>query len=62
LYRKAKEALAQWWDRAEVLIAEPDDEGLGSYLSVPASRTFLVSTRYVYAGKGTPLPFELDEE
>ena len=63
LHRKADEAIRQWFEqRAEVLIAEPDDEGVVSYVSVPPNRTFFVRTRYTYAGKGKPLPFELDDE
>lgn len=62
LHRKADEAIQHWAERAEVLIAEPDDAVVVSYLSVPPNRTFLVRTRYIYAGKGEPMPFQLDDE
>ena len=62
LHRKADEALRHWIERAEVLIAEPDDAEAVSYFSIPPNRTFFVRTRYVYAGKGEPLPFVLDDE
>jgi hypothetical protein len=39
-------------------MTEPDD----SYISVPPNRTFFVQTRYIYTGKGEPLPLELDED
>ena len=48
-------------ERTEILmasLAEDDD----SYVSVPANRMFYVKTRYVYVGKGAPLPFDLDDE
>lgn len=62
LHRKADEAIQHWGERAEVLIAEADDEGIVSYVSVPPTRTFFVRTRYIYEGEGEPLPFELDDE
>ncbi len=62
LHRKADEAIQHWVERAEVLIAEPDDEAIVSYVSVPPNRTFFVRTRYIDAGKGEPLPYELGDE
>jgi len=62
LQRKANEAIQHWDNRAEVLIAEPDDAVAVSYVAVPPNRTFLVRTRYIYSGKGEPLPFELDDD
>ena len=38
----------------------PEDDY--SYVSVPPNRTFYVRTRYVYAGKGMPRPFDLDDD
>ena len=40
-------------------LSEADDY---SYVSVPASRMFYVKTRYIYAGKGMPRPYDLDDE
>jgi hypothetical protein len=62
LHRKADEAFRHWADRAEVLNACPEDDGIVSYVSVPPKRRFYVRTRYVFRGKGTPLPFQLEDE
>ena len=58
----AEQALRHWNERAESLIAAAENADDYSYVSVPANRTFYVKTRYVYAGKGTPRRFDLDEE
>lgn len=71
LHREAESAIKCWIEpRAQILIAKTDfcDSGHGrddpdqSYVSVPPKRTFHVRTRYVFHGKGKPLPFRLDEE
>lgn len=71
LHRKADEASRHWGERAEVLVAATQlfisgcDEAKSeqtSYVAVPPNRTFFVRTRYIYAGRGEPLPFELDVE
>ena len=56
------EALAHWSGRAEILITALEEADDYSYVSVPASRMFYVKTRYIYAGKGMPRPYDLDDE
>ena len=55
-------ALAHWSGRAEILITALEEADDYSYVSVPASRMFYVKTRYIYAGKGMPRPYDLDDE
>ena len=62
LSRKADEAFQHWTERAEVLIAVIDVADAVSYVSVPPNRTMYVKTRYVFAGSGEVLPFELEDE
>jgi len=62
LREAAEQVLRHWNERAESLIAAAENADDYSYVSVPANRTFYVTTRYVYAGKGTPRPFDLDDE
>ncbi len=61
LLERAEKAFEHWTQRGELLIAASDSDEF-SYVSVPPNRTFSVKTRYVYGGKGTPLPFRLDAE
>ena len=49
-------------ERAEALDVVSDDGDMFMYSSVPPNRVFYVKTRYIFAGKGEPLPFELDDE
>ena len=70
LHRKADEALEHWVARAEILIGTADlfIEGSGDeddsfpYVPIPPNRTFYVKTKYVFVGKGTPLPFDWDDD
>jgi len=58
----AREAFVHRNATAEALIAVTDHADGHSYQPVPSNRMFYVKTRYVYGGKGTPLPFDLDDE
>ncbi len=58
----AEQVLRQWNARAESLIAATENAENDSYVSVPPNRVFYVKTRYVYGGRGTPRPFDLDDE
>lgn len=58
----AEQALRHWNERAEALVAATEYADDDSYVSVPPNRVFYVKTRYVYAGRGTPRPFDLDDE
>ena len=49
-------------ERAEVLLMPREEADKFSYEHVPPNRMFYVKTRYVYAGKGLPRPFDLDDE
>ncbi len=62
LLRNAKEVYRQWNEPAEVLIATMEDNDAFTYLSMPPNRVYHVKTRYVFLGKGEPMPFELDNE
>lgn len=68
LRRKAQAMSRQWAERAEILNASSGlvttggDSGTLPYYSVPPNRVFYVKTRYVFLGKGEPMPFELDDE
>lgn len=62
LIRNAEAVYLQWVERAEVLIATMEDNDTFTYLSMPPNRVFHVKTRYVFLGKGEPMPFELDDE
>jgi hypothetical protein len=59
LHERAEQAIRHWMQRAENLIAACDSDEF-SYESAPPNRTFLVKTRYMFSGKGSPLPFNLD--
>jgi len=61
LFRKANESLQHWGERTAVLINTIDADNV-AYVSAPPNRTIYVKTRYVFAGKGEPLPFELEDE
>lgn len=61
LRARAELAFEHWRQRAENLIAVSDSDEF-SYVSVPPKRTFSVKTRYVFRGRGEPLPFRLDEQ
>lgn len=56
------DALSHLFETARAQIESADDLETDSPEIPPASRIFHVTTRYVYAGKGTPLPFDLDDE
>lgn len=60
ILENAEEAYRHWSDRAEALVAHCNQ--VLSYDHVPPNRQFYVRTRYVYAGKGVPQPFDLDDE
>lgn len=62
VFAKAEEVYRHWSERAEVLVMPREEADEFSYKHVPASRVIYVKTRYVYAGKGLPRPFDLDEE
>lgn len=68
LVRNAQEVCRQWIERAEILNASIGlvitgaDSATLPYYSVPQTRTFYVKTRYVFLGKGKPMPFELEDE
>ena len=62
LIRNAEVVYLQWVERAEVLIATAEDNDAFTYSSMPPNRVFHVTTRYVFLGKGEPMPFELDDE
>ncbi len=62
LIRNAEEVYQHWVARAEVLIAATEDNDAFMYSSMPPNRVFHVKTRYVFLGKGEPIPFELDDE
>ncbi len=62
LLRNAEAVYIQWVERAEVLIATTEDNDAFTYSSMPPNRVFHVKTRYVFLGKGEPMPFELDDE
>lgn len=62
LSKKAEEVYRQWGERAEVLLMPCKKTDEFSYEHVPANRVFYVKTRYIYAGKGLPRPFDLDDE
>lgn len=74
LHRKAGEAFQHWGERAEILIAgclhdlghypimQEDDDELFKNTAVPPKRTFYVKTRYVFLGRGEPLPMVLEED
>ncbi len=63
LHHRAEEAVRQRYERAEILAADlVDEEDIDSYSSVPPKRRFFVRTRFVFRGKGKPLPFHLDDE
>jgi hypothetical protein len=61
LHARAEQAFEHWTRRAAILVATSGADEF-SYVSVPPNRTFSVKTRYVFSGKGKPLPFRLDEE
>ncbi|MFO0838022.1 MAG: hypothetical protein U1D55_05800 [Phycisphaerae bacterium] len=61
LRARAEEAFEHWTRRTEILV-RADDADEFSYVSVPPNRTFWVKTRYVFRGKGKPLPIRVDEE
>lgn len=56
------EMFLHWSQRVEILVPAPEKLDDNSYVSVPPNRVSYVKTRYIYMGKGTPLPFELDDE
>jgi len=62
IYELARKVQSHWLRRAEVLISGLQEADDYSYLPVPANRVSYVKTHYVYMGKGTPLPFDLDDE
>lgn len=62
LSAKAEEVYRHWSERAEVLLMHREEVDECSYRHVPANRVFHVKTRYVYAGKGLPMSFDLDDE
>lgn len=62
LRRKVDEAIQHWAERAEFLLGLADEGDFVAYVSVPPNRTFYVATRYIYEGRGEPLPFVLDRE
>ena len=62
LIRNVKAVYVQWFERAEVLLATMEDNDAFTYLSMAPNRVFHVKTRYVFLGKGEPMPFELDDE
>lgn len=57
----ARRAIEHWAQRTATLVA-PDNSDEFSYVSVPPNRAFLVKTRYVFGGRGKPLPLRLDVE
>lgn len=59
---KAEEVYRHWNERAEVLVMLRKEADEFSYEHVPPNRTVCVKTRFVYAGKGLPRPFDLDDE
>ena len=59
LQARADQAHEHWLRRAEVLISANDLDDF-FYNSVPPNRSFSVRTRYVFRGKGGPLPFTAD--
>ncbi|MBI5863446.1 MAG: hypothetical protein HZB38_02825 [Planctomycetes bacterium] len=58
---RAEQAFEHWTQRAEILVATSEADEY-SYVSVPPNRTFSVTIRYVFSGKGKPLPLRLDAE
>lgn len=60
ILENAKEAYRHWSERGEALVLHCDE--VVSYEHVPPNRVFYVKTRYVYAGKGLPQSFDLDDE
>lgn len=62
LIRNTEKVHQHWVERAEVLVAATEDNDAFTYSSMPPNRVFHVKTRYVFLGKGEPIPFELDDE
>jgi hypothetical protein len=62
VFAKAEEVYRHWSERAELLVMPRKETDEFSYDHVPPNRMFYVKTRYVYAGKGVPRPFDLDDE
>jgi|SRR5579885_345704 hypothetical protein len=60
ILENAEEAHRHWSERAEALVSHYNQAD--AYQHVPPNRQFYVRTRYVYAGKGVPQPFDLDDE
>lgn len=54
--------LRQWSEPAAILLMSSEEVDELSYEHVPPNRVCYVKTRYVYAGKGLPRPFDLDDE
>lgn len=61
LFEAAQEAFAHLADTSSFgqCVSEPFDEA--SYEPVPPRLAFVAKVKYVYRGKGTPMPFDLDE-
>lgn len=62
LIRNADVVCRHWVERAEALVATTEDNEPSTYSPMPPNRVFHVKTRYVFLGKGEPMPFELDDE
>lgn len=58
----ADEMCSHWSQRVEILVPALEVLNGDSYVSVPPNRVSFVKTRYVYLGKGTPMPFDLSDE
>ena len=58
----ADEVWFHWLQRIEILIPALEVLTGDSYRSVPPNRVSYVKTRYIYKGKGTPMPFDLGDE
>ena len=58
----AGEVWFHWSQRIEILIPALEVLTGDSYISVPPNRVSYVKTRYIYKGKGTPMPFDLGDE
>lgn len=55
-------AWLHWSQQIEILMPALEVWNGDSYKSVPPNRVSHVKTRYIYKGKGRPIPFDLGDE